>query len=315
MRRYSLYTLLFGALGFLGLTISATLYFSINKERNELIGAAVSEKINLAEAINETIFSSAWKFRVSSIPGIENLFIGQIAKAKDVVFVKIIGLNGVIRLSSLGNEVGSAVKDTDIQKAATSQKTVVKDDLFGGEKIKLIIYPTQSESVIWVGFSLESVREVVTRNTSQGVALGAGSLVFVILVLFFIFRSIINPIKKMIIVCRNIISGGDLNVKIDVETENEVGELAETFNQTINSLRESREALEEAKTVLEIKVKARTFELQNLNVSLEKEVSARTRELQEKISDLERFQRLAVGRELKMIELKKELKKINGGIK
>ncbi|MDO8663364.1 MAG: HAMP domain-containing protein, partial [Candidatus Wildermuthbacteria bacterium] len=280
MKRYSLYTLLFVALGFLGMTISAILYFSINKERNELIAAAVSEKINLAEVINETIFSSAWKFRVSSIPGIENLFIGQIAKAKDVVFVKIVGLNGVIRLSSLEGEVGQTIKDADIQKAATSQGAVVKDVLFGEEKIKLIIYPTQSESVIWVGFSLQNVKGIIVRNTAQGIALWAGSLIFILLVLFFIFRSIINPIKKMIIACRDI-SGGNLNVKIDVETKNEVGELAKTFNQTIKSLRESREELEEARDVLEIKIKARTVELQNLNDNLEKEVGVRTAEVQE----------------------------------
>jgi len=60
--------------------------------------------------------------------------------------------------------------------------------------------------------------------------------------------------------------------------------------------------------VLEIKVEARTRELKELSASLEEQVIERTFSLQEKIEDLERFNRLTVGRELKMIELKEEIK-------
>lgn len=46
--------------------------------------------------------------------------------------------------------------------------------------------------------------------------------------------------------------------------------------------------------------------------SVDKKVIERTRELEEKMNDLKRFQNLSVDRELKMIELKKEIKKIKG---
>lgn len=246
MRKYSLYTLLFGALAFLGLTVSVTLYFSIQKERNELIKTAISEKINLAEAINETAFSSAWKFRVSSIPGIENLFIGQMAKAKDVVYIKIVGLDGAVRLSSLKDEVGEIIKDTDIRRALSSQETIAKDSFFNGKEIKLIIYPTQSNNAIFIGFSLQSIKDIIIRTTIQSIVLGIGSLIFILLVLFFVFRSITNPIKKIITVCREI-SKGNLNAKIKVGSRNEIGELADTFNETISNLRQSYIALKEEK--------------------------------------------------------------------
>jgi len=78
----------------------------------------------------------------------------------------------------------------------------------------------------------------------------------------------------------------------------------------IKDLRESYSALEEAKTVLEIKVKARTRELRELAEGLEEEVKRRTAEVQERMKELERFHKLAVDRELKMIELKEEIKKL-----
>jgi PAS domain S-box-containing protein len=74
--------------------------------------------------------------------------------------------------------------------------------------------------------------------------------------------------------------------------------------------KERTEELEEAKNVLEIKVKARTKELSEFTQSLEEKVKEKTKELQEKLEELERFQKFAVERELKMIELKKEVEEL-----
>jgi len=76
------------------------------------------------------------------------------------------------------------------------------------------------------------------------------------------------------------------------------------------SLLDSQEEIETTRVILEIKVEARTRELRELAASLDEQVKKRTKELQEKIEELEKFHRLAVGRELKMVELKKEIKKL-----
>lgn len=74
-------------------------------------------------------------------------------------------------------------------------------------------------------------------------------------------------------------------------------------------LEKTESQLEETRAVLEIRVRARTRELKELADGLEEQVEERTKELEERIRDLKRFQNLSVDRELKMIELKKELKK------
>ncbi len=83
----------------------------------------------------------------------------------------------------------------------------------------------------------------------------------------------------------------------------------------VKDIVEKNEEVEEAKTTLEIKILARTRELRKLSGDLEKQVEERTAELKEKMADLERFNKLAVGRELKMIELKEEVKKLTGKFK
>jgi len=89
-----------------------------------------------------------------------------------------------------------------------------------------------------------------------------------------------------------------------------INELREAKTGLEEKVKERTKELEEAKTILEIKIGARTRELQKLNKSLERQVQEKTRELQERINELERFHRLAVGRELKMVELKKEIERL-----
>jgi len=68
--------------------------------------------------------------------------------------------------------------------------------------------------------------------------------------------------------------------------------------------------LEEAKTSLEIKVKEKTQQLRTIMEGLEGKVQERTKELESKVEELEKFQRLTIGREVAMVELKKEIKKL-----
>ena len=89
----------------------------------------------------------------------------------------------------------------------------------------------------------------------------------------------------------------------------------EEFRKKVIELEKTRAALEEAKTVLEIKVQARTKELKELVEKQEEIIKERTKELQQKIEELEKFQKLAVGRELKMVELKKRIKELEERLK
>jgi len=74
--------------------------------------------------------------------------------------------------------------------------------------------------------------------------------------------------------------------------------------------KKAREELKDQRIVLEIRVRARTRELEELTKTLEDQVRERTKELQERINELERFHRLTIGREKKMIELKDKLKRL-----
>jgi hypothetical protein len=79
------------------------------------------------------------------------------------------------------------------------------------------------------------------------------------------------------------------------------------FNLT--EIRKQEKTLEKSSQILESEVNEKTRELQELADGLEIKVKERTKELEEKLDELETVNKLMVGRELKMIELKEQVER------
>jgi len=93
--------------------------------------------------------------------------------------------------------------------------------------------------------------------------------------------------------------------------------IAWTLKRQYINLLELYDELELTRASLEETVRIRTRELEELATRREqiiaertKAIAERTKELKDKVEELEKFQRLAVGRELKMVGLKEELKRL-----
>lgn len=246
MKRYSLYTILFGLLVLLGIIFSLSVYFSARYQRSELIKTAIDEKIRFAKTVSDTMSSSIWTFRIKEFPGFEALFVSQMAQFPDLVFLRIVSIGGDIRHSSIKEEVGQTVEDPDIITAIKRDKAIIKDQTYKEEKIKLVIYPSPLDRTIWVGFSFQGIEETIKRSIIRSTALGLGALFFVVFISYFVFRSIINPLKRMTEACQEI-RRGNLDIEVNVKSKTEIGELATTFNQTVKNLKESYRFLREEK--------------------------------------------------------------------
>jgi len=150
-------------------------------------------------------------------------------------------------------------------------------------------------------------------NINSTWLVGITSFIFiVVMVILFtvLFTSrLLKPLKKLLDAVHEA-GKGNLDVKAAVGVKDEIGDLADEFNLMVNRLKTARDALQDEKKVLEIKVKARTNELEDLAKGLDENVKERTKELQARVEELERFHRLTVGRELKMLDLKKENNKL-----
>ncbi|TET95137.1 MAG: HAMP domain-containing sensor histidine kinase, partial [Candidatus Zixiibacteriota bacterium] len=92
-------------------------------------------------------------------------------------------------------------------------------------------------------------------------------LVLAIVILTFFVRVVTKPIKMLVEVTDQV-SRGDLNQRVDIKQHDEIGHLANTFNKMIESLKQSRDEIEEYNRTLEERIVARTRELEQAQAQL-----------------------------------------------
>jgi len=165
-----------------------------------------------------------------------------------------------------------------------------------GPYFKLLINQTREHKAVHQQELEEAMRSVsqIERFSYKIILMSC----FIIIILAFITNrwvsfSIVKSLSKL---TKGVgkIGRGDMKHKIDVESNDEVAELATAFNKMTNDLTKSKK------------------DLKKYNQKLEKSVKERTKELQSKMKELERFNRIMVDREIKMIDLKKKIKELEG---
>jgi len=169
----------------------------------------------------------------------------------------------------------------------------------------------------WKAIFIQEIKEAfkIIEDLKRTFPILFGS--FVLSILFtnvLVSQTIIKPIRELEKNTKKV-AKGDLNVKVKIKTGDELEELGKNFNLMLETLKAQQEALEESKKDLEMKVQARTRELKELTERQEEIIKERTKELQEKLEELEKFQKLSIGRELKMVELKKEIERLKEELK
>jgi len=198
-----------------------------------------------------------------------------------------------------------------IAKGLAREKAVVVQEINTEIGQMLII----ADSIPIFGWELIIFRQISEIYKPTSILENNLSLItFIILIFLFIIsiyfsQLIVSPIKKLHR-GMEIVRKGNLDYRVDIRTNDEIENLGTAFNQMTEELEKYHSASEESKTILQIKVKARTKELEELAEGLDNKVKDRTKLLEERLSELEKFHKLTVDREIKMIELKKEIKKL-----
>jgi HAMP domain-containing protein len=141
---------------------------------------------------------------------------------------------------------------------------------------------TKSDEVI--SLSTSSVQKIDNEAEIEAnivtwsiIILISGGLILFILLYYVIANSVLKPLKKFETAAKEI-AQGNFDQDIKVSTHDEIGLLSNTFNKMAHELKESRK-------------------------DIEKKVADRTK-------DLTKLNQFMIGRELKMVELKKEINRL-----
>ncbi len=117
------------------------------------------------------------------------------------------------------------------------------------------------------------------------------TLLLIIFIFFFglsIGQNFSSPIKKLLETA-NQLSKGNLLSRVDLETKDELAELARVFNKIAEELEDGRLREENAEKAINIKVKAKTQEFEETINALEQKVQNRTIEMQKLTAELDRL--------------------------
>lgn len=112
--------------------------------------------------------------------------------------------------------------------------------------------------------------------------------------IFVFLRNASYPLKELKRHAKKI-SQGDFDSKLNLERKDELGQLAKAFDEMIDKIKQREEQISKGKK------------------ELEKKVAKRTKALDEKMEELEKLNKMMIGREVRIAELKERLKEAEKG--
>lgn len=232
----------------------------------------------------------------------------SLSESPDVSFLWVVKDSGEVIYADDKSLIGKEIGDPFVGVDSLAKRAGIKD----GRRVEVLAKPLSNngkEITVILGANLAKVTAFLMPAFIRAFSIFLGAVLLSIFLAVWLTEEIISPLLSLRKAIGKI-TEGNLDHEINIKTNDEIEEIGEEFDEMTKRLKETRRELEEAKKVLEIRVRARTKELEELNNTLEEKVEARTEELEKKVEELEKFHKLTVGREKKMIELKEENKKL-----
>ena len=113
---------------------------------------------------------------------------------------------------------------------------------------------------VQLGLDTEGSKTRMSHLLQSTLAVGGGLLLFSGLIALGMIRKLIRPVRRVAVVARDI-AGGNFERQVEVESGDEVGELAGALGVMLDRLRAYRTKIHEHERVLETQVEERTFQL------------------------------------------------------
>jgi methyl-accepting chemotaxis protein len=173
----------------------------------------------------------------------------------DITAMTVYSDNAVIVASYAIEQVGKSLKDAQ-SSLFSADTAVVQDAVVTGKKYRLaeysetlkaelemIVYPfTIGETgVSWalmLGTEKSVILEEISAMISYTVAITVAAMIIMSIIVFFVAGNIAKPIVKVAWTLRDISEGeGDLTKTVDVNSKDEIGDLARYFNATLEKIK------------------------------------------------------------------------------
>ncbi len=130
-----------------------------------------------------------------------------------------------------------------------------------------LIIGSRAYGAIALTVSTAPLEQQIQQTTTQAVLIAAVAIVIAIVLNFLAARRITGPLRQLTYAA-NLMSAGDLSVRVSPSSKDEVGQLSRTFDEMAASIQRRETELRELNESLEQQVQARTAELRQQNEEL-----------------------------------------------
>jgi two-component system NtrC family sensor kinase len=169
---------------------------------------------------------------------------------------------------AIGTRVSEEVYRAVVQKGKTwlDRAFVVHDwYITGYEPIRNL--NGRIVGILYVGMLEAPYVDLRNKVVYSFFGIGVLGVLVALLLSFFITTGIIRPLREMVASTRKI-AEGDLSHEVPLTSQDEIGQLAESFNHMLVSLKEARQEVEDYGRVLEEKVEERSQQLRQIQAKL-----------------------------------------------
>lgn len=272
-------TVLISALGI-------ALYLNIMDQRKQLLNEVISGATQFSDTVIRSTQYDMLKNQRSNVYRIIN-YIGM---QQGINRVRIFNKEGNIMVSTNPGEIGKFVNKSQeqcyachavgkpLERLSTPKRTRIFT-LANGSKVLGMITPIYNEpecstaachahpanqkvlGVLDISISLDSIEKEISVMEVRTVLIGVIAMLFISAFIIILIRRIIGSPIRSLIAGANRIASGDLEHQIRLDAHDELGELADAFNDMMNKLRDAKNELLNLVETLENKVEERTHAL------------------------------------------------------
>ena len=145
---------------------------------------------------------------------------------------------------------------------------IINSRIINNTKVYNYSFPIVFNGIKWgwvtIGSSMKNYEEVMHTALITSIVLFLGLLLISLIFVYALTKWLVTPIISLQTAAKKVASG-ELDAKVNIHSSDEIGVLANSFNEMVDTIKRSNE-------ILERRVEQRTQELNTLNKNLDKRV-------------------------------------------
>lgn len=223
--------------------ISLVILTTLRREQAMILGRIQRKGFVLAEVLSMASVNAVLNFDYSTL----KRYLDTVTKDKDVIYVMMLDKEGVVKMHTNLDRLGSRIADPFFQKALYDTEPIIQQVTNHEQKNIYeigapIIAGEQTLGVIRIAMSSENIQIEIRRSRNWLLLIGLLAIGIGIIGAILMAEMIARPIKKLVIGAQAV-SQGNLDWNVEIKAKDEIGILADAFSYMSRNLRNYIESL------------------------------------------------------------------------